>query len=350
MIEGRDRAPGLPLLARPSVWVLSDGRAGHEAQTLGIAEALGLTAQIRRVAPRKFFAFLAPYGPIDPQDAPARPESPLAPPYPDIVIAAGRRTVSYLRHVRSASKGATFTVFLNDPRTGPATAHIVVAPRHDALEGANVLRPLTPANRITDSRLAAARETPDPRIVALPPPRIAMLIGGNSRHYRFLEKDVENVAAVARALMSQGVSVMATASRRTPAPLVDALRETLRGQRAFLWEGAGDNPYMSMLANAATIFVTSDSVNMLGEAAATGAPVYFYEPTGGHTKLTAYMEGLVAHGAARRWSGALERWSYPPLNSTAEIAAAIAHAYDAFRAEGERSQAKGAPCGAAHNG
>jgi len=350
MIDARDIASNRPLMAHASAWVLSDGVAGHEAQSLGIAEALGLAPRLRRVAPRKIYAFLAPYGPIDPQEIPSRPGSPIAPPYPDLLIAAGRRTVPYLRHVRRASKGETFTIFVNDPRTGAETADIVIAPQHDALEGESVLRPLTPANRITEALLAAAREKPDPRIVALPAPRAAMLIGGNSRHCRFSERDIENVVTIARALVTQGASVMATASRRTPPPLLEALREALKGARAFLWDGLGDNPYISFLANADTIFVTADSVNMLGEAAATGAPIYYYEPGAGHPKLKAYLQGLSAHGAARPWNGALERWSYAPLNSTADIAAAIAHAYEAFRTSGVRGQAVGAPCSAAHNG
>lgn len=312
------------------LWVLSDGRAGHEAQSLGIARALGLPLQIRRVEPRKLFAALAPYGPIDPRDAPLRPQSPIAPPYPDIVIAAGRRTVPYLRQVRRASRGETFTVFINDPKTGISTADLIVTPRHDALEGENVIRPLTPANCITPALLAAARQNPNARIASLPTPRVALLVGGNSRHYRFTDQDAARLAEIVRALIARGKSVMATTSRRTPAPVAQALRNALQGTPAFLWDGVGKNPYLSMLATCETIVVTADSVNMLGEAAATGAPIYFYEPSGGHPKITRYLEALTANGAARRWSGAMEHWRYEPINSTPEIASAIARAYYEF--------------------
>ena len=341
MIEARDP---------PIAWALSDGKAGHEAQTLGIAEALGLSPQLRRIEPRRLFAALAPYGPIDPRDAPSRPDSPIAPPYPDILIAAGRRTVPYLRHMRRASNGETFTVFVNDPRTGASTADVIVAPRHDALEGENVIRPLTPANRITAALLATARENPDPRIAALPGSRVAFLIGGNSRHFRFTEQDAARLAEIAHKLVTEGASVMATMSRRTPPPVAEAMRAALEGSPSFLWDGTGINPYVSMLANADAFIVTADSVNMLGEAAATGAPIHFYEPSGGHSKITAYLEALSAHGAIRPWSGALERWSYEPLNSTAGVAAAIALAYARFCADRRSAASADAPCSAAHNG
>ena len=53
-----------------SAWVLSDGKAGDEQQCLGVVEALGVTPDIRRVAPRAPFSWLMPWGPIDPREAP----------------------------------------------------------------------------------------------------------------------------------------------------------------------------------------------------------------------------------------------------------------------------------------
>ncbi|MBI1867961.1 MAG: mitochondrial fission ELM1 family protein [Methylocystis sp.] len=331
-LAGEGQGGGSTTAPQTTAWVLSDGRAGHEAQSLGIAEALGLFPQIRRIAPRGLFALLAPFGPIDPRDAPRRPGSPIAPPFPDILIAAGRRTLPYLRRVKHASSGRAFTVYINDPRTGAPTADMIVAPRHDGLCGDNVVSPLTPSNRLTHALLTHVRENPDPRVAALPCPRVALLIGGTSCHYRFTQGDVAKLANLARSLAQQGKSVMATASRRTPPELMDAVRKALAGAPAFLWDGSGENPYLSMLANADAIVVTADSVNMAGEAAATGAPIHIYEPTGGHPKIRAYLDGLATHGAIRAWTGKLENWRYEPINSTPQTAAAIAKAYAEFRA------------------
>lgn len=317
-----------------TAWILSDGKPGHENQSLGIAESLGLTAEIKRIAPRGFFVALAPFCPIDPREARR-----LSPPFPDLLIAAGRRTIPYLRHLRRASEGRTFTVYLNAPASGLATADIIVAPRHDGLRGANVIAPLTPANRLTPALLAKTRADPDPRIAALPAPRVALLIGGDSRHYRFSERNMEKLAAIAGALADEGWSVMATVSRRTPAKLVAAISKALAQARispTFLWDGEEPNPYLSFLACADAFLVTADSVNMVAEAASTGAPVHVFEPSGGHPKIAAFLDALEAHGAARRWEGRLERWRYEPLNSTPAIACAIARAYADFRAKGSR--------------
>ena len=99
-------------------WVLTDGKAGDELQALSVTEALGLEPEIRRVAPKPPFSWFMPWGPIDPRERPGAPSSPLAPPFPDLLIGSGRRAVAYLRYVKRATGGRTYTVFLKDPRTG----------------------------------------------------------------------------------------------------------------------------------------------------------------------------------------------------------------------------------------
>ena len=73
-----DAPPGKALAALPklNLRILSDGRAGHEAQMFGIAEALGLTPDIRDIHPRPFYAAVAPFGPLDPLETENSPRQP----------------------------------------------------------------------------------------------------------------------------------------------------------------------------------------------------------------------------------------------------------------------------------
>lgn len=320
-----------------SCWIFSDGKVGDEVQCLGIAEALGLLAEIRRVAPRPAYAWAMPYGPIDPREAAGKPGSPLAPPFPDLAIAAGRRTVPYLRAVKRLSKGATFTAFIKDPYWSRRKMDLIVVPEHDRLAGKNVFATITPANRLHTWRLAAAWAAPDPQIATLPHPRVALILGGPSQHHRFENRDIGALKEIVAFVAQQGHALMVTPSRRTPAPLIEALAKTLAELppdlqgNILLWSGKGPNPYVSILAHADAIIVTGDSVNMVGEAVATGAPVHVYEPSGGHLKITAYLARLEALGAIRPWRGSLEDWRYPPLNATPLIAEEIARRYSVFR-------------------
>ena len=315
-----------------TAWVLASGKVGHEVHCLGIARALGLEPQLKQVTPRALFAALSPFGPIDPRDSARRPGSLLAPPFPDIIFAAGRVTVPYLRHLRRASGGRAFTVFLQDPRTGPGTADLLWVPEHDKLRGENVVVTLTSPHPLRPHVLEAARQSPDTRLAGLPHPRIAMVLGGPSAHHRFEDADVAALVRIAMDLAAAGCGVMVTPSRRTPDHLTRALARALAGKPAFVWDGTGDNPYAAMIALSDAIIVTGDSVNMVGEALAAGVPVQVYEPSGGHPKIAGFIEKLVQAGHVRRWAGGLERWDNPPLDATSLISEQIARRYAAFRA------------------
>jgi mitochondrial fission protein ELM1 len=76
---------------------------------------------------------------------------------------------------------------------------------------------------------------------------------------------------------------------------------------------------------------------MVSEAAAAGTPVHVFA-AGRSAKHATFLAGLEARGAIRRWAGRLEHWSCEPVNSTAELAEAIARAYLRF-AEGENGGA-----------
>jgi mitochondrial fission protein ELM1 len=304
-------------------WIVTDGKAGDELPCLAVAEALGLKPEIRRVRPRPPFAWLMPWGPIDPRERPGARNSPLAPPFPDLLIASGRRAVPALRHVKRASGGRTYTVFLKDPRTGPGSADFIWAPDYDRIRGPNVLTTATPPHRVRAERLAALRATPDPRLAALPSPRVAVLAGGDSRHHRFTHADVERFVAALEGLAGTGVGLMITASRRTPPRLRGALLELAGRRGGFFWDGTGENPYVAILALAAAVVVTADSFNMIGEAAATGAPVLVFEPSGGHMKLQTFLDNLQKRGIVHVFHGRLEGGRYPPVDATPIIAAAI---------------------------
>ena len=326
-------------LAGLEAWVVTDGKAGDEGQCLALAEALGLAVSVRRVAPRALFALLAPRGPVDPREALERPGSPLAPPFPKILIASGRRAVPALRAVRRRSPD-TFTVFLKDPRTGAGTADFLWVPAHDRLRGGNVLATWTPPHRVSAERLALARAAPDPRLAGLPGPRVAVLVGGDSRHGRFRPAHADALVVALDRLAAAGASLMATTSRRTPAALRAALAELVARRGGFLHDGAGDdprdNPYVALLALADAVVVTADSANMVGEAAATGVPVLLAEGP----RISARHRRLYAHlgdaGVVRPLTGVLEPFRYKPLDATPAIARAVADAYLRHRAARDR--------------
>ena len=317
-----------------TAWVITDGKIGDEVHCFGIAQALGIVPERRLVVPTAPWTWFAPYGPPTWRDWPGRRDSPIAPPFPDIAIASGRRTVPYLRTVKRASGGRTFTVFSKDPYRGRETADVVYVPEHDKLRGDNVIATLTSPHRLTAPGFAEARARPDSRLACLPGPKAGFILGGPSGQYTFTPADATRLGAIAREVVGAGYSLMVTPSRRTPDFVTAAIRLALADAeaagKAFIWDGAGDNPYLPILALADAILITGDSVNMMGEAAMSGAPIHVIETTGGHPKMTWFIDRMIAEGAARRWQGQIERFSYQPIDATPQIARGIADRYRAF--------------------
>ncbi|MBV9755291.1 MAG: mitochondrial fission ELM1 family protein [Hyphomicrobiales bacterium] len=315
------------LPASTTAWVLTDGKAGDTAICFGVVEALGLDPVLHKIAPRPPWSWVTPFGPIDPKEAPQRRFSPIAPPYPDLVVASGRRAVPYVRRIRAETGGRTFTAFMKDPYTGIRTADLIWVPAHDTLAGPNVIKsPLTP-HRVTAARLAAARAAPLEVLARLPAPRVAVLIGGNSVNHRFARSDIAELTSRLDRLAKDGASLMATLSRRTPPRLRRAIAAVIARHNGYLWDEKGDNPFIALLALADALVVTADSVGMVGEAAATGRPVLVFEPSGGHRKVTRYLDWLRSRGIVHNFTGHLAGSPYEPVDSTFAVASRIAEAF-----------------------
>ncbi|MEP0235600.1 mitochondrial fission ELM1 family protein [Roseibium sp.] len=316
-----------------SCWILTDGKAGDEVQCIGVAEALEVPFELRQVRPKPPFSWLMPHGPIDPRERPSAQDSPIAPPFPDLAIASGRRAIAYLRHIKNASGGKTFTVCLKDPRTGSKAADLIWVPDHDALRGPNVLTSATAPHRYSPTLLQQLRETPYPELDTLGPPRIAVLVGGDSRHHTFSQDDCGRLAAGLEALATDhSASLMITTSRRTPTALAERLARLAEAGDHFFWHGTGENPLGAILAKADGIVATADSTNMIGEAASTGKPIHVFHPTGGHKKIERFLASLNTLGIIHPFPGPLKTTTYEPQNPTPMIADAIRTAMTADRA------------------
>lgn len=317
------------IMPQVTAWIVTDGGAGFEVQALGVAEALGAEPVVKRVKQNAPWSWVAPWGPVVDVCG-------LTPPWPDLVIAAGRQSIPFARMIRRRSKGQCFVAVLQNPRVPTHWFDFVWAPEHDRLAGSNVMSTLLSPHRVTPARLASEAEKIAADISPLPHPRIAVLVGGTNAIYRFDEAAAEKIGdAMAGAARQTGGSLLVTPSRRTGAAQTNIIRERIKDVPHRMWDGEGYNPYFAFLGSADAVLVTCDSVNMVGEAIGTGKPVYVIPLEGNAAKREHYFNALYEHGVARPFRGTVETgWSYAPLDATRDIAAAIARALAAHRSAG----------------
>jgi uncharacterized protein len=304
-----------------SCWVVTDGKSGMESQCLGLAEALGLEPKIFRVALREPWRSLAPHLRVG--LANAFVDNPFSPPWPDLLIATGRQSVPASLFLRKRSP-RTKRVQIQNPAVNPRNFDLVIAPIHDDLWGVDVIQTIGALHRATPERLTAEAAAFAPRIAHLPRPHVGVLIGGESGAFHF---GAEDARALAKELRGQasclGASLLVTPSRRTGEENVGILREAISGTPGFFWDGAGDNPYFGILGSADVLLVTSDSVNMITEACASGHPVYVYDLPGGTKKSARFHEGLYLRGYARPYRGSLEPLPTNRLYEMTRVARAV---------------------------
>lgn len=306
-------------------WVLTDGKAGTRNGALGLAEAVGLPVVDKHVHSRLPWRWLPPQLWLPGVLGVGRGGDPLVPPWPRLLISAGERSVGPALAIKRRSGGKTFCVHIQHPRVDPARFDLVTVSAHDRLTGPNVRVTLGALHRVTREKLAEEARRFESRYANLPRPRVAVLIGGPNRAYRFDAEVAARLAdGLARICRDAGCGLMVTTSRRTGAGNEAILRDRLQGLPADIWDGSGDNPYFGLLGLADAVVVTGDSVNMVTEACFTGKPVHVFRLPGGEgTKFERFHRSLIAEGITRPFEGRLEQWRYEAMDERTAIAGEI---------------------------
>jgi len=314
-------------MSEPVCWTLTDGRMGMVAQALGLAEAVGLPIIQKTISP------IVPWKWLPPQFWPPKAtgihsdDPQFRPPWPRLLITCGRQAVGPGIAIRRLSAGKTFLVVTQDPRVNPEKFDLVVVPEHDLLTGANVIQTVGSVHRVSQARLEAERRKPTIDLSYLPRPLIAVSIGGPNKVFSLSTERMAAIVTQLRKLaVENGGSLIITASRRTGEENKRLLQQSLADTSAIVWDGTGINPYFSYLAQADTVLVTEDSVNMISEACATGKPTYVIplDRLGRKTnKFDRFHQRLYALDAARPFNGFLDTWTPPVLDESSRVAEEI---------------------------
>ena len=301
-------------MAPHTAWTLTTGEEGMRTQARGLATAVAdvvVEQTLRR-------------GPLD--WLPGR-QAPFAPPWPDILISCGRRSVWASRAIRKAAQGRTVTVHIQDPKVSAKHFDLVVAMAHDRIAaGGNVTKVETALHDLTPQKLAIAVAAWRDRLKL---PFVGVLVGGDTARGQFSPEDQNRlISGLMRLRRDGGTALAITGSRRTPPAFLHRLRETFTGDPAvFVWDGQGDKPYLGILGLADALVVTGDSVSMISEALAAGAPVEVLD-----LNIPAYrpfLDRLIQSGHIRSFTGEAIDWpSAGPLNATLNAAETVKSVID----------------------
>ena len=294
MAPSRDNQDGS---THPRTWVMMGHKAGDNSQILALAEGLGWPFEIKHLVYRPTELLTNLLAPLTLLGIVRQKSSPLAPPWPDLIISAGRRNEPPCRWIQAHADKRVRLVHVGRPWALIENFDLVVTtPQYRLPRRPNVLHNTTPLQRVADDRLREAAARWAPRLAHLPRPYTAVMIGGNAGPYVLDREAATLLGRAASAFARQrGGSLLVSTSARTPKETLSPLEAAIDCPAdVFRWfRGAAENPYLGYLALANSIIVTCESMSMLTEACATRKPVYMFDLHTGPENRWALLESLI---------------------------------------------------------
>ncbi len=260
------------------VWRFSDGKAGHDNQTRGLAEALIRLRSVEVVTldPLPLFAALKSL-------LLGRQTIWNGLPAPDLLLGAGHRTHWSLLAARRAYGGRV--IVLMRPSLPLRLFDLCLIPEHDAPPS----RPNVLATRGALNRIQASS--------TLESDRGLVLIGGPSAHFGWDDAALrQHIAAIVAA--DPAMRWTLTTSRRTPPRFLESVSSMADARLTVVPVAAtGPNWLPAQLARAGQAWVTADSVSMVYEALTSGAAVGVLEvPQQRSSRISRGLDHLAADG------------------------------------------------------
>ncbi|CAL5350573.1 unnamed protein product [Camellia sinensis] len=265
---------------------------------------------------------------------------------PLLVVASGWDTISVASCIKRLAPEKVFVVQIQHPRSQLNQFNLVITPRHDYY-------PLTPEGQEQIPwflrRWITPREPPDRHVVLtvgalhqadstalqvaacawhdelapLLKPLLVVNIGGPTKTLSIWCRPCKTVDSIPEECSlefwkPQNIFL----EKNSTGGVSDILeKEFSYHPKVYIWDGKDPNPHMGHLAWADAFIITADSVSMLSEACSTGKPVYVIGAERCTWKFAEFHKSLQERGVVRPFTGKediSERWSYPPLNDTAE--------------------------------
>ena len=276
-----------------TIWLICDGKPGHENQSLGLAEAIGrrVPSAVQRIS------LAGKRGPLGRGRAALAASAGFS--KPDLIIGAGHAT--HFALVWLARKHRAMSIVLMKPSIPFGWFDYCIAPVHDFPSGAHR------ANLVL-TRGALNRVTPGegPKTGKL------ILIGGPSKTYGWDAAAL--LEMLAKATDRGGWEL--TDSRRTPAGFLDQARAKLPGVTVFSHEDTPPDWVPEKLRATKEVWVTEDSVSMIYESLTSGSRVGLLPMPRlmERSRVIQGIDGLIADGFLTpfsRWAES-QRIAAPP--------------------------------------
>ena len=240
----------------------------------------------------------------------------------NLVISCGRKSVIPSILLKKNNPNI-FTIHIQDPKVNAKNFDAIIAPEHDNLKGVNILSSKGAIHYINTSEINDAKSYLNSKVNSQK--IISLILGGPNKYYNFNEAQLIKIFNEVRFnFINKGFKIIVIPSMRTPKPIIDlAIKEF--NNDGYVVNHVDKQAYLSALALATYVVVTSDSTSMISESAISGKPIFVahMKSKKNNYRFKKFYKLFNELGITRNLGQKVENWSYNQLNEAERIALII---------------------------
>ena len=298
--------------------LLTQGMHGMISQVEGLAKALDIDFTHHKVELNHFWKLIPPnLSPISQSIFKKINHDDF-----DVIISCGRKSVIPSIHLKNTANKKVFNIHIQDPKVNLNHFDFIVAPKHDAIEGKNVINTKGAIHYLTENEISENKDYLSSFIKKDERKIWALIMGGPTKYYDYSTKNMKHIfTALYKLLKKHNFQLVVIPSMRTPINTIHYAREFF-GENHTVIEDVDKKAYLSALAIAENIVVTCDSSSMISEAALTGKPIYIASilPKKNDKRFQRFRNLFRELNIIRNLGEEVEIWSYEKLDETNRVA------------------------------
>ena len=299
--------------------LLTQGMHGMISQVEGLAKALGLSFRHQTIQLKKLWNIFPPkFTPVSDLILENKFICDCK-----VIISCGRKSVIPSMVLKKRFKNDIFNIHIQDPKVNLKNFDAIVCPKHDNLNGENVIQTKGAIHYLTTQEI-------NKNIKYLKPNHgdkkiVTFILGGPNKYYSFSEKQMQTMfAKIKNMFNSSKYKLIIIPSYRTPENIIKLAYNYFNEDHLVVKE-RDKKAYLSSLALADLIIVTCDSTSMISEAAITGKPVYVAKMSNKISvhRFEKFYKLFIELGIIRYLNDKIEHWSYEGLDEVNYAASVV---------------------------
>ena len=306
-------------ISKEHSWIITDGTKGMENQSIALAKLLNVTFDLILFQPPYLLRQFPILGVCFPKSLINISFEKRAP--AQFLITTGKRMAGISIFLKRSFKNKIKTIHIQNPKVSSNYFDLLLIPEHDNIYSKNIIQTKGALSFFDKEVFQKSNKTISKTNAYSSKLIVLALIGGDNKRYNFKNTDYYNLGLqIAKASKDTNTKLIVSTSRRTSLRGIKVLNSVFKKYHNdfFLWAGKGQNPYPDILKSTNYVIVTSDSVNMISEAASLNLPLFVAYINKEKGKMSIFLKDLEKLNIVQNFEGKLFNYNKVQLETNSK--------------------------------